>query len=71
MEILVFKTNVTSKKKVSKLRPLLTSFPAIQQWNFDLEDCDKVLRIVATGLHPGSVESLLHTAGFNCQEMDY
>jgi hypothetical protein len=71
MEILVFKTDVTSKRKVSKVSPLLTSFPAIQQWNFDLDDCDKVLRIVATDLHPGSVESLLHTAGFNCQELDY
>ncbi|HTD41124.1 MAG TPA: hypothetical protein VK671_10925 [Mucilaginibacter sp.] len=71
MEVLVFKTNVTSKKKVSEISSLLTSFPAIQQWNFDLEDCDKVLRIEASGLHPGTVESLLHTAGFNCQELDY
>jgi hypothetical protein len=71
MEILVFKTDVSSKKKVSKVSALLTSFPAIQQWNFDLDDCDKVLRIVATDLRPGSVESLLHTAGFNCQELDY
>jgi hypothetical protein len=71
MEILVFKTNVTSKKKVSKVSPLLTSFPTIQQWNFDLDDCDKVLRIVATELIPGSVESLLQTAGFDCEVMDY
>ena len=71
MEVLVFKTDVTSKRKVNKVSALLTSFPAIQQWNFDLEDCDKVLRIVATNLHPRSVESLLHTAGFSCSEMDY
>jgi hypothetical protein len=71
MEVLVFKTNVTSKKKVSKVSTLLTSFPTIQQWNFDLDDCDKVLRIVATELNPGSVESLLNTAGFNCQVLDY
>jgi hypothetical protein len=71
MEVLVFKTNVTSKKKVNKVSPLLTSFPNIQQWNFDLDDCDKVLRIVATELNPDSVESLLNTAGFNCQVLDY
>jgi cell fate (sporulation/competence/biofilm development) regulator YmcA (YheA/YmcA/DUF963 family) len=71
MEVLVFKTNVTSKRKLSKVSALLTSFPAIQQWNVDLEDCDKVLRIVATDLHPNSVESLLHTAGFHCKELDY
>jgi len=71
MEVLVFKTDVTSKRKISKVRALLTAFPAIQQWNFDLEDCDKVLRIVATDLQPRSIESLLHTAGFSCREMDY
>ena len=71
MEVLVFKTNVTSKKKVSKVSALLTSFPAIEQWNFDLDDCDKVLRVVSRGVNPGSVESLLHNAGFNCQELEY
>jgi len=71
MEVLVFKTNVTSKRKVNKVRTLLTSFPSIRQWNFDLEDCDKVLRIEAIGLQPSMVESLLHTAGFSCRELDY
>lgn len=71
MEILVFKTNVTSRKKVSMIAPLLTSFPTIRQWNFDLDDRDKVLRIESTELNPGSVESLLLMAGFNCQELDY
>ena len=71
MEILVFKTNVTSRKKVRMIAPLLTSFPTIRQWNFDLEDRDKVLRIESTEPDPGSVESLLLMAGFNCQELDY
>ena len=71
MEVLVFKTNVTSKRKVNKVRTLLMSFPTIRQWNFDLEDSDKVLRIEAIGLKPAMVESLLHTAGFSCRELDY
>jgi hypothetical protein len=71
MEILVFKTNVTSKRKAGKAGSLLTSVPAIEQWNFDLEDCDKVLRIVGTGLGPGFIETILRKAGFNCTELDY
>jgi len=71
MEILVFKTNVTSKKKVSMVAPLLTSFPTISQWNFDLQDRDKVLRIESTEPDPGPVERLLLTAGFNCRELDH
>jgi hypothetical protein len=71
MEVLVFKTNVTSKKKVGMVAPLLISFPTIRQWNFDLQDCDKILRIESTGLSPVLVEQLLLTAGFDCQELTY
>ena len=71
MEILVFKTNVTSRKKVSMVASLLTSFPSIRQWNFDLDDCDKILRIEAAGLSPGLVEQMMLKAGFDCQELDY
>jgi hypothetical protein len=71
MEILIFKTNVSSKRKVSMVRHLLTSVSAIKQWNFDLEDCDKVLRVETVGLGPAYVETLLQNAGFDCREMDY
>ncbi|HVS91661.1 MAG TPA: hypothetical protein VHB54_17250 [Mucilaginibacter sp.] len=71
MEVLVFKTNVSNKRKVSKVRHLLASVSAIKQWNFDLEDCDKVLRVETVGLRPAYVETLLQNAGFDCREMDY
>lgn len=71
MEVLVFRTNVTSKRKVSMVAPLLTSLPSIRQWNFDLEDCDRMLRIGATGLDAALVERVLDTAGFSCRVMDW
>jgi hypothetical protein len=71
MEILIFKTDVTNKKKASKVGPVLSSLPAVKQWNIDLDDCDKVLRVVATRIKPGLVESLLNKAGFSCQVLDY
>jgi len=71
MEILIFRTNVDTKKKVSRLKPLLTSVVAIKQWNFDLDDCDYVLRIETTGLNTNYVEALLQNAGFDCTELDY
>jgi cell fate (sporulation/competence/biofilm development) regulator YmcA (YheA/YmcA/DUF963 family) len=71
MEILIFKTNVTNKKKVSEINSLLKAIPAIKQWNFDLDDCDKILRIVGVEIQPDLIELLLNTAGFNCQELEY
>ena len=69
MDILVFVTNVADSKAVSKIKPLLTAMPAIEDWNFDLDDCDHVLRIVSNDLCPRKVESTLQTAGFDCYEL--
>lgn len=71
MDVLIFKTNVTSKRKVSKVSTLLTAVPSIQQWNFDLEDCDHILRIVSHGLSPRYVESALQSVGIGCEELAY
>ncbi|NCD68156.1 hypothetical protein [Mucilaginibacter agri] len=70
MQVLVFKTSVTKKQQVSKVQTLLTSIPAIVKWNFDLDDCDRILRVVSNQLSPRYVESVLQTAGFNCQELE-
>ena len=69
MDILVFATNVANLKAVSKVKPLLTAMPAIEDWNFDLDDCDRILRIVSNDLCPRQVESTLQTAGFDCHEL--
>lgn len=68
--ILVFKTTVSSKAKAKKLEPHLTqNLPGIQ-WNFDLSDCDRVLRVdspVNISMH---VISLLNDHGYDCSELD-
>jgi predicted HAD superfamily phosphohydrolase YqeG len=71
MEIMVFVTTVFDREAVNRVKPLLAAVPAIRQWNFDLEDCDHILRVVSNNLSPRKVESLLHRAGFDCYELEY
>ena len=71
MDILIFTTSVEKPEQVNAVKPLLKSVPAISQWNFDLEDCDNILRIVANNVSPRFIESLLQTAGFTCRELEY
>ena len=47
MEIFIFSTSVEKPEQITEVKPLLTSVPAITGWNFDLEDCDNILRIEA------------------------
>jgi len=71
MEILVFITNIEKEEQVSEVKPLLTAVPAISDWNFDLDDCDNILRIEASDISPRYIELLLQEAGFDCRELEY
>jgi len=69
MEVLVFKTDARSKKRVNALAQHLQSIKGIVRWNVDLQDVDKVLRIEATSLSAGIVEKNLQKAGYYCEEL--
>lgn len=69
MEVLVFKTSVSKPTQINKVKALLNIIPAIEKWNFDLEDCDNILRIVADDLSPRDIEAVLHHAGIDCWEL--
>lgn len=68
--ILVFKTNVSSVSKAQKLKPVLDNSLHNAKWNFDLSDCDKVLRVDS----PEDVSKLiihtLNSYGFDCAELE-
>ena len=69
MEILVFKTNLTSTRRVQQVRSTLNVHPQIQQWNVDLHDCDKVLRIISSNITGKEIEDLLQKTGYYCEEL--
>jgi len=70
MEVLVFKTNVSQQTQISKVQALLKTISTIENWNFDLEDCDRILKIVASNLSPRHIESVLQASGINCEELE-
>ena len=63
----VFKTNVSDKEQASTLLDLLTQqFPG-NKINFDLHDCDKILRIDGSDYIVDDIMNLLNTQGFECE----
>jgi hypothetical protein len=68
-EIQVFKTDVRTKKDRKKLEPVLNADVRILQWNLDLADCDKVLRIQSRTLVAWQVINLLRQTGYCCEEL--
>ncbi len=71
MDVLIFTTSVEKAEQVNDVKPLLTAVPAISGWNFDLEDCDNILRVESSNISPRYIEAILQTAGFDCRELEY
>ena len=67
--IQVFKTSVQRPSHISLLRHNLDKLVESGRWNFDLYDCDNILRIQTTGNITAEVISLLTVNGFTCEEL--
>lgn len=66
--VMVFKTSVQTKAEVYSLAPLLDHTVG-GRWNFDLDDCDKVLRIECPLSDSDTVIALLQQHGYACAEL--
>ena len=67
--IFVFKTNVDSISKVKKITPKLNRLFPNSKWNFDLEDCDNILRFECSDNIIEKVIFLMKVAGFECEAL--
>lgn len=68
--IYVFKTSVKNKSQVRKLKPDINTILPNEKWSFDLEDCDRILRIDCEVNIVSQVKDLLHIHKFYCEELE-
>ncbi|MFL5743408.1 MAG: hypothetical protein ACJ751_01995 [Niastella sp.] len=66
----VFKTNVQKFSEAQKLVALLRKHFPNSKINFDLDDCDKVLRVEGNNLRIEKVMNLVTKKGFLCKVLD-
>lgn len=62
----VFKTDIGDRQQADDLKAMLMAqFPGTRI-NFDLDDCDKILRVEGTDLEPGKISWLVKEKGVSC-----
>lgn len=62
----VFKTNVAEEKEADRISSLLAQTFPRYAIHFDLEDCDRILRIEGDVIHNEHIISLLANQGYDC-----
>lgn len=71
MYYFLYKTTVLNQADIERLRGRLNALVNNGQWNFDLEDTDKVLRIMCDQDIRTQVEKLFSAMGYLGTELDY
>ena len=66
----VFKTNVQERKQATLLFEILERQFPLFKINFDLEDCDKILRVEGEGISNERIISIIHTNGYQCKVLE-
>ncbi|MBS0032158.1 hypothetical protein ACTJJ0_22425 [Chitinophaga sp. 22321] len=68
--ILVFKTNIATQADRLKVAPLLDQQPFIERWTVDMEDVDRVLRVVANEPATDNIIALVRASDYDCAELE-
>lgn len=66
----VFKTDVKGVRQAKKIAGLLLQHWPVCRVNFDLEDCDKILRIEGAEFCAKRIIELLKLNGHNCEVLN-
>ena len=62
----IFKTNVRKKADAIYIINFLKNLFPDYKINFDLEDCDKILRVEALELNPKNIIQYVNNLGYIC-----
>lgn len=68
--ILIFRTNINTPADRDGVLRIMEAHPAIEEWSVDLDDIDRVLRVVSHSATPEQIINLINKAGYQCRELD-
>ncbi|MBS1524054.1 MAG: hypothetical protein JST19_00305 [Bacteroidetes bacterium] len=66
----VFKTNVRGKRQARALLNILSDRFPLLRINFDLDDCDKILRVEGDAICQESITELVAENGYACDVLE-
>jgi hypothetical protein len=68
--IFVFKTSVKTNMQAKQVKPHIDKMLPTAIWNFDLTDCDKILRVDSEENIVLKIIDLLNRHNYSCEELE-
>ena len=66
----VFSTNVLESTQASELVSLLQHYYPLSKINFDLEDCDNILRVEGEDICHRKITDIVTMQGYQCRVLE-
>lgn len=66
----VFRTNIRRKRQAKTVMDILSKQFPLFRINFDLEDCDNILRVEGENICPESIAELVAENGYECDVLE-
>lgn len=66
----VFKTNVPGEAPAKELVTQLLSVYPMHRINFDLQDCDRILRVEGTKIEEAKIRDIIQAHGYICDLLE-
>lgn len=67
--VMVFRTNLQTLDQKNLLLQNISGLQEVEDASLDLEDCDRVLRIVSQRLKMDTIIEIVNQHGFACEEL--
>lgn len=67
--ISIYKTNIENSSQIQLLKKELDVLLGEENWNFDLDDCDKILRVETDSNLSKEITKILKSNGFEVTEL--
>ncbi len=66
----IFKTNILTEFDRLRIKYVMDASEKVLKWNIDMDDTDRVLRVVSDRLNALQIISMLDFIGFECAELE-
>ena len=66
----IFKTNVELEEQADRIMASLVQVFSMLKINFDLDDCDKILRIEGHEFSVDHIRETIHALGYTCELLE-
>ncbi len=70
-QVLVFKTSAWTEQEKYRIGEALRGMPQIEEWSVDMEDVDRVLRVVSRDAQKEPIILKLRAVGLECCELEW